>query len=630
VQIDGERQRVLTFHEDEGRVRFGRAHENHLVLPRNYVSRFHGEFVFADGHWSITDQGSRAGTRVGRNDDPSPAEPLLCGAPRVLQGGDEIRILGISMRIEIKSAEDRSVDGEEPNATTMIMSRLAETQIAEAPSLERVLLKDRKKLELVLELAKDLNRLESLDEVLRRISVAVFGALPNSTHFSICVPGPDGRHQPRFGILRDGQEPPLDEVAVSQSILELVVARKAAMLFQLGDQAVDPSASVLLHSIAASIAVPLRGSRGHLGVLLVDNRSSASAFDGADLDYMIVLANHATFALERAQFQAEIGRMFEGFVDASVTAIEARDPTTSGHSRRVANYAVALAEAANRHEAGRYASVAFTEVELTEISYAALLHDFGKVGISECVLVKASRLYPEQLAAVEDRFRLIRASRRNELLLEALTAKADGAAQEDALAEAERQFRAFEGELSETLAFIRGLDAGGPIDGDQIELLRQIAQTTFVDPESAQVPYLTDGELESLCIRRGTLTDADRREIQAHVPHSVRVLQQIPWPDPMRRIPEIVAAHHEKLDGTGYPAGLRDAEIGVESRLLAVVDIFDAVTAADRPYRSAMPLERALDLLREESGDGKIDADLVALFIDAEIWRLCQQARSVA
>ena len=108
------------------------------------------------------------------------------------------------------------------------------------------------------------------------------------------------------------------------------------------------------------------------------------------------------------------------------------------------------------------------------------------------------------------------------------------------------------------------------------------------------------------------------------------MLQQIPWPDPMRRIPEIVAAHHEKLDGTGYPAGLRGAEIGIESRLLAVVDIFDAVTAADRPYRSAMPLERALDLLREESGDAKIDAELVALFIDAEIWRLCQQAHPTA
>jgi HD-GYP domain-containing protein (c-di-GMP phosphodiesterase class II) len=623
IQLDEEQERIVSFEDEGRRVRFGRALENDIVLSRAYASRFHGEFYFEEGQWFVIDQASQVGILVVRGRDSDSLSALTPNRGYPLRGDEEIRILGIRIRVELKPVDGYEPPMEvDPGEATMVLSRVAETQIAQADSLQHQLFSDRHKLERVLDLAKDLNRLETLDEVLRRISRTVFEALGSSTHFAVCVPGPDSTYEPRFGILRDGSELPLDEITVSQSILEMVVERESAMLFRLGDMGGDPSKSMVVHSIASSIAVPLRGARGTTGVLVVDNRSSLETFQSSDLDYMIVLAHHATSALERARFQAEIGRMFEGFVDAAVTAIESRDPTTSGHSRRVATYAVALADAATRSGTGAMAPISFSTAQVTELSYAALLHDFGKVGVPECVLVKANRLYPEQLAALEARFQLIRASYRNAVLREGLMQRGVGDATSDQLSGIEQRIELFDRELTEVLAFIRTIDEGGEVLEEHIARIRAIAERTYIDVDDNRVAYLSEQDLEVLSIPRGTLTDTERSVIQAHVPHSVRVLRQIPWPEVMQKIPEIVRSHHEKLDGSGYPQGLRAEEIPVESRLLTVVDIFDAVTAADRPYRSALPLDRGLDLLREEASQGKIDRDFTALFTEARIWEI--------
>ena len=190
------------------------------------------------------------------------------------------------------------------------------------------------------------------------------------------------------------------------------------------------------------------------------------------------------------------------------------------------------------------------------------------------------------------------------------------------LASIEQRMQLFDAELAEVLNFIRTIDEGGEVLEEHVARIRAIAERTFFDIDGNRVPFLSEQDLEMLSIPRGTLTEAERRVIQAHVPHSVRALQQIPWPDGMQKIPDIVHAHHEKLDGSGYPRGLRGEEIAIESRLLTVVDIFDAVTAADRPYRSALPLDRGLDLLRAEASRGGIDRDFTALFTEARIWEI--------
>ncbi|MEE9280159.1 MAG: HD domain-containing phosphohydrolase [Myxococcota bacterium] len=616
VHTDGVRPQVFEF-PFEGRVTFGRAPENHIVLDPTYVSRFHGEFVKEDEQWTLVDLGSRTGLRVVRPDAPEAPTVLHEGDRLLLQGGEAIHLLYTVLRVELKPSLDLSdPDASHGSSSTFTLSPIAATKLSESAMLPKNLRADSRKLELLLDLAKDLNRLEDLDDVLERISRTVFESLPTATHFSICVPHRDGHYEPMFGALRDGSAVPASEICVSQSLLEQTVDNQIAMLFD-PTQLDVMSESIVANRIASSIAVPLRGSREHIGVMQVDNRSSKLPFSQKDLDYTVAIGSNAAFALERARLHADIQRMFEGFVDASITAIEARDPTTSGHSRRVAELSVALAEAITRTQTGPLASAHFTDAQLTELSYAALLHDFGKVGVAECILLKANRLYPEQLERIQLRSRIIRAAYHNALLKGAL---AGGTGREEALASVDAEMRAHSEQLDEALALIQEVNSAGFLTDGQLEQIQRLAATGFPDPDGERISLVTEQEVTSLSVRRGTLTQAERRAIESHVTQSFRVLEQIPWSTDLENVPSIVLAHHEKLDGSGYPQGLRAPEIPTRARLLTVCDIFDAVTASDRPYRSAMPIEGGLDILRTEGDRGEIDSDLVELFIDAHIW----------
>jgi 3',5'-cyclic-nucleotide phosphodiesterase len=400
-----------------------------------------------------------------------------------------------------------------------------------------------------------------------------------------------------------------------------------AMLFAPGLADKSMSESIIAHNIASSMAVPLLGAHGALGVMQVDNRATEEPFGEADLDLMVVLASGAAAALERAQFQDEIRRTFEGFVEASVTAIESRDPTTSGHSRRVADYSLALARAVSRTRWGARDAGALDERALTELSYAALLHDFGKVGVPECVLRKARRLHPEQLSAIRTRFREIRALYHRRCLEQAVR-ESDGSNAAQLLERVSARLQRASRELDRTLRLVEQVNRHGPRRAEAVRRLRALAQRSFTDADGQRRHLLADEELEALCIRRGTLTPAERRTIESHVVESQRFLEQIPWSSDLARIPEIVAAHHEKLDGSGYPRGLRAEQIPLQARLLAVCDIFDALTASDRPYRSAVSCERGLEMLRRHVRAGQIDAALVEVFIEARVWQACARPRS--
>ena len=616
IHAEDMKPRVFEFDSAE-RVSFGRAPENQIVLDPTYVSRFHGEFVKEDDQWTVVDLGSRTGLRVVQPDSPESPRELHEGDRVVLRGGETIHILYTVLQIELKPALDTGDSSLDEGSQTFTLSPIASTKLSEAATLPDNLRSDSHKLELLLELAKDLSRLDRLHEVLERIGLTVFEALPSATHFSICVPSRTGAFTPIFGTLRDGSAVPREEIRVSQSILGQAVERQIAMLFDPAQLGASMSESIVLNQIASSIAVPLRGSREHIGVIQIDNRASNLPFSQRDLDYTIAIASSAAFSLERAQFQADIQRMFEGFVDASITAIEARDPTTSGHSRRVAAFSVALARAVSRTRAGPLAGNEFREAQLTELSYAALLHDFGKVGVAECVLTKANRLYPEQLEQVLLRSRLIRAASRNAFLDDAL---ANHVPRDEALERFESEMAETSQRLDEALELIQEVNAAGYLSDELLERIQQVGKMSFPDDAGQHMPLITAEELTSLSVRRGTLTKEERRAIESHVIQSFRVLEQIPWSADLENVPSIVLAHHEKLDGSGYPQGLKASQISIRARLLTVCDIFDAVTASDRPYRSAMPIEGGIDILRSEAESGEIDTDLVELFIDARIW----------
>jgi HD-GYP domain-containing protein (c-di-GMP phosphodiesterase class II) len=351
-----------------------------------------------------------------------------------------------------------------------------------------------------------------------------------------------------------------------------------------------------------------------VGVLQALNRRDGP-FTPEDEELLGALAGPAASAIENAVLNDEIERLFEGFVQASVLAIEQRDPTTAGHSGRVALLTCGLARAVEKAAPPEWRGVAFDGVALQQLRYAALLHDFGKVGVRENVLVKADKLYPHELEVVRARFDLARASLENERLRARLEGRDDADAAERAR------------ELDALLEVVVAANRPTVLPAEASARLREAAGRTFVDLRGEVRPLLTAFELSCLSIPRGSLSDAERKEIEAHVTHTFRFLSQIPWTRALRRIPEIAYGHHEKLDGKGYPRGVPSSAIPVETRMMTIADIFDALTASDRPYKKAMPAEKAIDILRDEAKRGQVDVPLLGVFVEAGVWK--ESARAV-
>jgi HD-GYP domain-containing protein (c-di-GMP phosphodiesterase class II) len=340
------------------------------------------------------------------------------------------------------------------------------------------------------------------------------------------------------------------------------------------------------------------------------------------VDLVTALASQAGVAIENSFLYEDIERLFEGFVTAAVTAIEARDPTTHGHSSRVATLTVGLAEALARHGAGSYRATRFSREDLRELRYACLLHDFGKVGVREEILVKEKKLYAHDLDHIRHRFAyLVQAAdleferRRAEFLLRNGPDRYG-----DFCMEMSEVRRARREELERFFQAIVMANEPTVVAEGSFEALRSINGRTYMDFDGVERRLLSDNELQFLMIRKGNLDETERREIESHVTHTYRFLEQIPWTRELRRIPDIAYAHHEKLNGRGYPRGVTGEAIPVQTRMMTITDIYDALTATDRPYKRAVSRDRALDILTAEAQDGMLDADLLKTFIDAKIF----------
>jgi HD-GYP domain-containing protein (c-di-GMP phosphodiesterase class II) len=356
--------------------------------------------------------------------------------------------------------------------------------------------------------------------------------------------------------------------------------------------------------------------------LPADFEDGVVPFDEVSEAYVSALASQAGIALENVLLYEEVKALFDSFVKASVTAIESRDPTTSGHSERVAELTVGLARAVNRAESGMFREVRFSPDDLTQIEYAALLHDFGKVGVREHVLVKAKKLYEHERELILQRFQLIKRGYKIEGL-EAkvrylMEASRDRIAHE--LAAVDNDIATRIGELDDVIQFILNANEPTVLEQGSFERISEIAGMTYRDDHDLQLPFLTHNEAACLQIRRGSLTENERLEINSHVVHTFNFLQAIPWSRTLRNVPEIAGAHHEKLDGSGYPNRLRGDQIPVPARMMAISDIYDALTASDRPYKKAMPPERALDILAADVKRGQLDSELFEVFVDARVW----------
>ena len=360
----------------------------------------------------------------------------------------------------------------------------------------------------------------------------------------------------------------------------------------------------------------------------VEKGSPGPPFDAEDEEMLLALGGQAASAIENAILYDEINKLFEGFIAASVVAIESRDPTTSGHSGRVATLTCGLAEVIDRVETGPFASTTFDYDQMKEIRYASLLHDFGKVGVREDVLVKAKKLPALRLELIRLRAEILKRGLElryaKQKLGRLLRGARDGFEAQAAMWDLE--LAALLGEIDTHLSTVGAANEPTVMPADAAAGLHSIAIRAFVDHLGESHTVITPEEAEILSIPRGSLTLEEFRQIQSHVLHTFEFLKRIPWTKELRHIPEIASSHHEKLNGSGYPEGRRGVQIPLQSRMMTVSDIFDALTASDRPYKTAVPVERALDILDQERKAGALDSDVFNLFIDLKPWEAASRS----
>ena len=355
-----------------------------------------------------------------------------------------------------------------------------------------------------------------------------------------------------------------------------------------------------------------------------DERSSERHvldYELRDVELVQSLAGQAAVSIENGRLYEDIENLFEGFIKASVIAIDQRDPTTSGHSVRVATLTCDIAEIVDKAKDGPFRDTKFSREQMRELRYAGLLHDFGKVGVREHVLVKSKKLPPVLLERIEARFDLIRRTlesdfhqQRAEHLLK--YGKSDF---DTFLRGLEEGYERSQSQIDRFQEAIRESNVPRVLPEANTEILDEISATTFRDFTDRQVPYVTPEEIHFLSIPKGSLDADERLQIEAHVTHTYNFLRQIPWTTNLAHVAEIAHGHHEKLDGTGYPRGVHASEIAIQTRIMTVSDIFDALTASDRPYKKALSAQRAIEILDMEAKAGMLDRTVVELVVDSAV-----------
>ncbi|MFB2875419.1 HD domain-containing phosphohydrolase [Floridanema aerugineum] len=428
------------------------------------------------------------------------------------------------------------------------------------------------------------------------------------------------------------------------------------------DKTFDESFAYRTRSV---LVLPMQDQKGEIiGVIQLINRKIkrdiAITFENAvtvtkpysDWEERIVrsLASQAAISIERNQLQESIQNLFAGFVKASVHLIELRDPTTSGHSERVAELTVRLSEEVSSITSGKFKSIYFNDSQIQEIRYAALLHDFGKVCVPERILQKRKKLYPEQLDLLRHRFALAQRS----LELECAETKFKQLFKSpfhrhepnnnqlncphcDRIEKLDTELQLKIAKLNRYWKILLEINEPEAIETKQFQALSEealielteLSEYKYRDIDGQLKPLVSLEEMEQLMIPRGNLTPEERKAIEAHVIHTYKFLEQIPWTKDLKQVPLIAAFHHEKLDGSGYPHGLETGEIPLQTQILTIADIYDALTASDRPYKRKLPVETTLQILKQEAHKGKLNTDLVELFHQRQVFQVLGQTLSI-
>ena len=486
-----------------------------------------------------------------------------------------------------------------------------------------------KRMQAMVQVSIALGAITDLDELLAKIMELIFEIFEGADRaFVVAYNAKNNQTHPLIMKHRDSETPEGEEIALSRTIIDQVLEQKHALMLvdALGDQRFGEHDSVQDLAIRSVMCAPLLYENDVLGLIQVDTSQSSHVFTAEDLEVLTGISAQMAISMKNSQLYQEIEGLFEGFVTASVQAIEARDPSTAGHSFRVADHTEQLAMAVDRTDEYGLREVEFSREQVQEIRYAALLHDFGKVGVREHILTKAKKLYPHEMAELKLRVKYAKACLERKAYKELVDLYQNGDLPPEEFqvrrAQLDEKLHQEINRLNEFLVMIMEVNEPEYVYDKNTGRLHEVNDYRFHDREEQEIQLLSDFEFSVLSFSRGSLNPEERREIESHVSHTFEFLSLIPWTGPFSGIPDIAHAHHEKLDGTGYPQGLMADQIPVQSKIMAIADIYDALTAGDRPYRSGVPTETALHVIEKEVKLGKLDEQMFKIFVDSESYKL--------
>lgn len=361
-----------------------------------------------------------------------------------------------------------------------------------------------------------------------------------------------------------------------------------------------------------------------IGVLQLINardadRDQVIAFSEVEQQLAESLASQAAVALTQRRLISELQELFESFIRMIASAIDDKSPYTGGHCRRIPVLTMMLAEATHNADNGPLKDFLISDQGRYELEIAAWLHDCGKVVTPEYVMDKSTKLETihDRISELEVRFEVLRRDAEITFLRNCLESDA-GSQQRDIL---ETEYRQACQRFSDDITFLRQANIGGEfMSDDDIGRVQQLARVEWSDQSGKRRPLLSEDEVINLSIRRGTLNDREREVINNHIVATIKMLESLPFPKNLQNVPEFAGGHHEKMDGSGYPRGLKREEMSVQARIMAVADIFEALTASDRPYKKGKKLSECLNIMGAMKNDNHIDPDIFDIFISQRVY----------
>jgi len=380
------------------------------------------------------------------------------------------------------------------------------------------------------------------------------------------------------------------------------------------------------------LTVPLKNHENEIiGVLQLLNAQDIKTkkvipFSDGVQNSVEALSSQAAVAITNKNLIKDLEVLFESFIKLIASAIDAKSPYTGGHCSRVPEITMMLAESVNDINEGPFAGIQFTDKEMYELKIAAWLHDCGKVATPEAVVDKGTKLETiyDRIHTVATRFEVLKRDEEIKFLKKQIKIQKDNSLSEDEKKDALKKARSLYlkriKQQVDDKAFIEESNVGGEfMSKDRKDRVKKIASYRWKDNGSPK-PFFTEDEVYNLCISRGTLTPEERKIINDHIVVTIDMLEQLPYPKHLRNVPEFAGGHHEKLDGTGYPKGLNHSEMSVQAKIMAIADIFEALTARDRPYKKGKTLSQAMRILGFMKNDAHIDTELFEVFVKEKIY----------